>query len=340
VNSLLEKKLIVCNGTETNGKQKLGKTAYTFALNGKAPLFIGIDVEYSITTIVVVNQYNAIVRKTKVSTEGLDTIPVFCDLIYSIILNEFSDLREEFRGIGIGIPRWLFSEDNPFACMEDNFNKRFSLPVQCRENSVAFALLKKFEHFHEKDFITISIREGIGLGVVYKKALVSSDVPWFLQIGHLRIKDSDTQCICGKQGCFETMYNQTYFLKEYLQYKGLPFDYSKLRNDSPQLKRILSSFFKEASEGDITCKEIVSEYCQQIAILVAPIVIAFGIPSILITGNFGDSCDIFSQTLKYELEWKINASECNLEVVYTPLIREGFSRGASLITMNAYFQRT
>ncbi len=105
INSLLEKKMIVCDGTDLNGKQKLGKTAYTYALNPTFPLFLGIDVEYSITTIVVVNQRNQIIYKDKFPTQADDNCSHFCDKLYETITSKFSMYLESITGMGIGIPR-------------------------------------------------------------------------------------------------------------------------------------------------------------------------------------------------------------------------------------------
>ena len=340
ITSLLDKKMIVCAGTDIQGKQKLGKTAYTYTLNPAFPLFLGIDVEYSITTIVVVNQRNEIIFKDKLPTQVDDNCSRFCDTLYDTIKNKFSKYLDNIRGMGIGIPRWLFRKGTqPYELIEDVLKDKFSFPVKCQDNVAALTHLKQFEHFHGEDFIALSIREGIGLGIVYNNTLISSKMPWFSQIGHIRIDGIDSECICGKSGCIETEFNQKYIITRYIALRNLETTYDSLRADFPKLTRIISNLFQDAYEGDKDCQNIINDYCHIISTILAPIIISFGIPSLLVTGNFGETANYFVSALKNELTWKINSQENNLKVIYTPLLREGFARGASLIIMNHFFER-
>ncbi len=217
--------------------------------------------------------------------------------------------------------------------------KNSPFPLKCQDNVAALTHLKQFEHFNGQDFIALSIREGIGLGIVYNNTLITSNKPWFSQIGHIRVDNNDCDCICGNTGCVEIEYNQKYIITRYITLRNLSITYESLRADFAKLTKIISDLFIEAQNGDIECQNIINDYTHIISSLLAPIIISLGIPSLLVTGNFGETAEYFIFSLKKALEWKINSRDSNLDVVYTPLLREGFARGASLIIMNHFFER-
>ncbi|MGH0051804.1 MAG: ROK family protein [Sphaerochaetaceae bacterium] len=340
VNSLLEKRLIVCNGTETSGKQKLGKTAYTYALNSEYPLFIGIDVEYSTTTIVLVNQKNEIKEKIKLPFNQNHNISEFCEDVALQIETQLSELKQNVFGIGIGISRWLFpKEENLFQNLSGLFHKQTGLVTFCQDNVSSLTHLKQVEHYHGADFIALSVRDDIGLGISYNGEVVRRNLAWFSQIGHLKVNDNENRCICGRSGCLETEYNQRYFLSRYLAMKGKLFDYESMKRDNAEIARVLGSFFSEAQQGNETCLGIIDGYCDFIATLLVPLIVAFGIPNVLVTGNFGTDAIALEKGLARSIAYRMNSSKSDINVVYTPLLREGFARGAALLILDEYLHQ-
>lgn len=338
VNDFMEKGVIKRTGTSEIGKRQLGKNAYTFALNDEYPLFLGIDVEYSITTVVMVGLKNDILASSKIETPKTNEMRGFVETLVRHVRSEYGEqLESDIHGIGIGVPFWLFP-DGPeaFTELSSLVGRDLGVPTCCDNNINAFTRLKQFEHFRAQDFIALSIRDGLGMGVIYNQEFVSGDAAWASQIGHLKLEGNELPCRCGQTGCLETVLNQNKLYEMYVN-TGLPGSIGLPGSGyvEADVQTGLSRLFHDAAEGSSECHQIIDYFCSSLADVLAPLVVSTGIPNLLVTGNFGEDGQQFADRLNEQITRRFNRSRGSApEIVYTPLIREGFARGAALLIMN------
>jgi len=85
--------------------------------------------------------------------------------------------------------------------------RRMGLPVWVENDVNALAVAEKWagEAHAARDFITLSVGRGIGLGIVIDRALYRGAFGASGEFGHMIVEPGGPKCECGRFGCLESM---------------------------------------------------------------------------------------------------------------------------------------
>jgi predicted NBD/HSP70 family sugar kinase len=125
---------------------------------------------------------------------------------------------EPIVGIGIGTPGLVNTRDGivvsavnldwqdlPLAQLVE---QRYNLPITVLNDSQATAigeLVYGGDYHSEENLIVVTVRYGIGAGILIKGKLFQGDGGGAGEIGHVVVQENGLLCRCGKSGCLETI---------------------------------------------------------------------------------------------------------------------------------------
>ncbi len=321
-----------------------GKDPAVYDLTGEKPLAIGIDVSYSVTNIILTNLKNTVLGQYTCKTPQLpDTLQLKEFLVskYSEFTEHALPKRDCLAGVGIGIPRWLVKNGvKTFSSLASELEVQLQTQVRIEECTARnYAMYKKWvgKAFPLNDFILMTIRNGVGVGIFYQGNLIRGIHGMAGELGHLTIVDNSILCRCGKYGCLETLVNQDILYRDYVkkirneEYPSLP-----PLTDSAEIHEGLTELFSLAQQGHREASTIIEEAATYIGMGIASLLMVLDIPNVIITGHFGPDGTAMIPYIKREVSHRI-ISGIDYSVEYYPLDRLGFAYGAALLILNDYF---
>jgi N-acetylglucosamine repressor len=145
--------------------------------------------------------------------------------------------KTEFPGLGISVPglintnsqtveicpniRYLDNK-SPALDITAGFNLR-TVTIQ-EEHALCLAEYVNGNTSGSKNFVTLDINEGMGMGVFSRGAYVSGECGFAGEIGHIPLGAPDNKCGCGRNGCLETSATDMALLKMVSAGKSLSMD--------------------------------------------------------------------------------------------------------------------
>ena len=171
------------------------KRSYVYDLCLDHPLAIGIDVEYSTTTMILANLKNDVTVSEVVPTIQKSTskeILNFLSKKTSDFITRHINQRSTLCGIGIGIPFRIFSYRlETFTEIANALCRHFEHKVYIDNNVRAYTMYMKWagKAFGYNNFILVSIRTGIGTGIYYQGNLFRGDQGLAGELGHVQVKE-------------------------------------------------------------------------------------------------------------------------------------------------------
>ncbi len=205
VNRLVEQGFLMSAGTRKRGGA-YGKNAQTFSLSNARWCALGLDVEKSVTTAVLVGLDGNVLWQEQFSTPRFENAASLGLFVVRTVCRCLEALDHDARigGVGIGaplpgslhgVPRRIYKQ------VTDAVVAATRLPCIVENNVSAFA--DYVRHAHDlSDFVLLSIRTGVGGGVVQANTLVRG-LGYAGELGHLRSGGSHA-CSCGRVGCLES----------------------------------------------------------------------------------------------------------------------------------------
>ncbi len=332
-NRLIDTGLIARAGTADRNEHK-GKNALVFDLLPTNPLAIGMDIEYSKTSIILTN-----LKGEELFSDTLPT-PIKPDTeeLLQFTLHTISNfLRKaghqgKLQGVGIGMPGVGFPVTDEGAEFDmQGFAKTLSdnldLPVICENSSRTYAHFEKWfcHRFPEEDFILISVRTGLGTGIFMGGELLQGSQGMAGEIGHISIAENGKECRCGKKGCLETVVNDDILFKTYSGYT----------KNSGDKRTVLDQLFLDAGNGRNKALDIIREFASNLALGITPLVMTLNIEKVVINGYFGDFGGVFVPFLDRELRRHL-MPKIKVSVSYTPFDNQGHTHGAAMLFLEKY----
>jgi len=343
VNRLLAQQIIKCEGTSPRQLQK-GKNAYIYSLTGSKPLAVGVDMEYKTTTMLLTNLrgdeiYQRVYKTPANPTSG--QLRNFFRLRLESFISNSSVNEKDLSGIGIGIPgigipSWLKPrrEDENLA---ESLEQDLGYPVSIENNIRAYTMFEKWgkQLISLEELILVSIRSGVGSGIIIGGELYSGQQGLAGELGHFEIVPKGLPCRCGKRGCLETVVNQNAIYREYaktvLHKERLP--------QSPPKEKIvsgLSDLFHRAALGEVAARRLVEKIAGFLGPPMAQMIMLFNIPQVILSAYFGPHGGVLVDVLRREIDRTI-LSKMQYSLRYIPFDEKGFTRGAALLILRRFF---
>jgi glucokinase-like ROK family protein len=195
-----------------------GRRPLMFGINAPARFVVGINIGHSATEIGVFNLNNQLVDKIQIFKRPLENSQDFVDALHhevERVLLSSNINNDQLLGIGIAItgltdPRLglsyshlNFSEKSVKGLFEEKFGK----PV-FTDNDARLMALGEYvfgSAIGHENVLCVNIGSGIGMGMILNGRLYQGHSGFAGEFGHIKIQEEGQLCICGKNGCLETV---------------------------------------------------------------------------------------------------------------------------------------
>lgn len=331
--------------TDTPEKQgKPGRNGHTYRLSSDAPVAVGVDVEYSSTHILLTNLHGDILAEREFPTPQHPTVSslqAFLEARIGDFIRVFVNNPSALQGIGIGlpgivVPAWIKPDPGENRQqMEQHLREVFHLPVAIEINVRAYTNYMKWQntYFPGKDFVLVSIRTGIGMGIILDGRSVVGHQFIGGEIGHIKVTDVPLQCRCGGTGCLETVVNEHQLYRDY-QERVLQ-SHSGGSPDRAETEEAISALFTAAADGNARAVSVLQAVAKDIAKALSSCLMMLFIPNIILCGEFGPDGHTIVPMIQEEMKHQLLPS-MEVRMVYHSFERNHYAHGAALLLLDKY----
>jgi len=293
------------------GEGLVEEIGYGESIGGKAPILLSLiaDSRYLIGLNLaqdrfigsVVNLRGEIKETVEFAVDDSDGEQAL-QLVYLILDQLTQNHWKPLVGIGVGTPGLVNTQegivvnavnldwqDLPLAQL---LGSRYNLPVTVLNDSQATAIgefVYGENHASDSNLVVVTIKHGIGAGILINGRLFQGDGGGAGEIGHVVVQEDGELCRCGKYGCLETIASTRAILQ---RAKNLVPEY----HDS-ELAKNLEGISLEAIEAAWQAKDalacrVLSDAAHYLGASIASLIGVLNIQNIVITGDmsrFGDA---------------------------------------------------
>jgi N-acetylglucosamine repressor len=304
VASLLEEGLVkeIGFGSSIGGKAPillslLPDSRYLIGLNLAQDKFIGS----------IVNLRGEIKEKIECTVNKRDGEKAL-QLVYQILDQLLQKGWTPLMGIGIGTPGLVNTQegvvinavnldwqDLPLAHLVES---RYHLPVSILNDSQATAIGEYVygeDHQSDTNLIVITVKHGIGSGILINGQLFQGDGGGAGEIGHIVVQENGALCRCGNYGCLETIASATAVVQRARILAG-QYPNSGLAENPHALS--LTSIEAGWKNNDPLAVRVVSDAARYLGISIAGLVGVLNIQKIILTGDMGGFGERWLQAIR------------------------------------------
>ena len=299
VTSLMEEGLVEEVGY---GESIGGKAPILLSLVGDSRYLIGLNLAQDKFIGSVVNLRGEIKETVEIPVADSDGEQAL-GFVYQILDQLTRKGWNPLVGIGIGTPGLVNTQDGivlnavnldwqdlPLGHLLET---RYHLPVSVLNDSQATAIgefVYGTGHPSESNLIVVTIKHGIGAGILIDGRLFQGDGGGAGEIGHVVVQENGSLCRCGKYGCLETVASVRAILQ---RTSALAPEYSDsvLAKNSQDIT--LSAIEAACQANDPLAQRVVTEAGRYLGISLANLISVLNIQRIVLTGDmacFGDLC--------------------------------------------------
>lgn len=266
------------------GTSKGGKPSILISLIPDSRYMIGVNLSQEKFIGSIVNLRGEIKETVEVPVKKTDGHHAL-SLVYAVLDDLLRSSWRPIIGIGVGAPGLINTRegvlirsvnlewrDLPLGRM---LHERYKIPVSVMNDSQATAIGEYVYGDHDADshLIVVTVKHGIGAGLLINGQLFQGDGGGAGEIGHIVIQEDGIQCRCGQQGCLETIASAHAVSQRMQALTG---------EDQPvSLEAIQASFL----DGDPAAQQVVLEAGKALGKAMGALVGALNIQKIILTGE-------------------------------------------------------
>lgn len=176
-----------------------------------------------------------------------------------------------------------------------------------------------------KDFLTVTIGRGIGLGIMLNNRVYRGAIGGAGEWGHIVIDPAGPECSCGKRGCFEA----------YVSEPALIANGQEIFGDRIE---VLDDLIRLANEGELSAKQIFSSAGERIGIQIANLINILS-PGLIIVGGEGARIgDLLFKPMRESIEQYVMTPLADtFQVRVEPWGDDAWARGAACLVLDQIF---
>ena len=300
VNNLITKGLISELGM---GESSGGRKPIMVTFEGKAGVSLSFDLGPNyISSMLSYLNGDIVIEKTTMSvgTTYEDILTTLKELI-EFYYNVMPDTTYGLIGICIGIhgivnenqlvfsPFYSFGDFN----LKDELESLYNVPVILENEANLSALGEKKYTTNSSNLISISVKYGIGAGIIINDALFTGVNGYAGEIGHLITVPNGKMCPCGNQGCLEQYASEHQILNQYREKVG-------------KSEISFSQFKKDYEAKKPEALEVMDIFVNFMAIGINNLITSFNPEVIIINSKFASQIETIIDQIKNKLTYKIN----------------------------------
>lgn len=329
VKSLIELNLIEETG-EGVGKKSGGPKPIQLSLNYRGGMLLAIDCSPKMVSL----------ELTYLDFEIVYESAIEVDINKSNVIDILKNVIDHCEGISKGLSKGIVGttiaihgvvSDNdivftPYYDIQEidvhqELVNYYTFPITLL-NEANLLAIAEYEINGGDNLIALSIHDGIGMGVITDSEPYLGDRGFSGEIGHTILYPLGRKCPCGNQGCFEQYCSDFAIIREY----------EKLTAKKNQtIKSIVDSYNNE----DFAAKQILDDFCFNLAISINDIIMTFAPSGIYITSKVLSGIPFFIVTLKNMLDGKFNK---NTPIYLSKLEGKGILLGGLVEARKKYIE--
>jgi predicted NBD/HSP70 family sugar kinase len=312
--------------TESNG----GRRAVLLAFNPSYAYGIGVKVERERVLAARVDLAGRVAGRW----EARLTPPPAPDAVYSLVRNAARRLaRGRVLGVGVAISGFVDPHGvdiySPIlgwhnVAVRDPLAERLGLPVRVENDVNALTLAENLygAGLRFRDFVCVTVGEGIGAGVVIGGELYRGAFGGAGEIGHMTIALGGPRCRCGEKGCLEALASD-----------------QALRADAERLGFPgIAAMTAAARNGSLSAQLALRSVGQALGLGLKNVINLLNPEAIVLGGERMTDADLFLPALEEEVRHHAFPETArDLSIVSAELGPDGFLIGAAaLVTTEAF----
>jgi predicted NBD/HSP70 family sugar kinase len=314
--------------SQSNG----GRCPVLVAFNPSYAFAIGIKVERQMILAAKVDLAGKIQDKVSVS---LSTPPHPCDVMDQVEKVARSLGTERTLGIGLAISGFVDAKRgidlySPILGWRDvplsePLSKRLDLPVWVENDVNALTLAERWYGAGRqfKNFLCITVGEGIGAGIVIDGELYRGAFGGAGEVGHITVDPDGPRCRCGERGCLEVFASDLFL---HAEAERLGFS-------------SIEELAQAARNGDKEAAETFRRMGRALGIGVKNVVNLLNPEAIVLGGERMFDSDLFMSTFEEEVRHHAFPKEAEeLRIVSAELGPDGFLVGAATLAIREFFR--
>ncbi len=274
------------------------------SLGGKAPILLSLiaDARYLIGLNIAHDKFVGSVVNLRGEIKETVEIPInendgkqALDVVLKMLDQLTGSPWKPIVGIGVGAPGFINTREGAVVRavnldwqnlpLAQIIESRYKLPTIVLNDSQATAIgefVYGGEHQSEDNLIVISVKHGIGSGILIKGSLFQGDGGGAGEIGHVVVQKNGALCRCGNRGCLETIASAQAVVRRCNELAPA-FGQSILAKD-PQ--NITLHAIEEAWQAeDPLASLVIYEAAQTLGTAIANLVAVLNIHKIILTGD-------------------------------------------------------
>lgn len=315
------------------GKSTGGRKPTLIDINNDFGYVVGVKIEKTHVLTSLFDLRVNLIEKTETSFGNVPTQAEIIDLISGEVTKYDSDVNVIGAGIGVS---GLISDSGEIIyspildwenCrLREKLENELSLPVLVDNDVNAFTLAEGWFGAGRgfKNFLVVTVGEGIGAGIVIDGTLYRGAVGGAGEIGHTTLNPNGPRCRCGERGCLEAVASD-YFLVNEMKKNG--FDRADID--------VLTT---KADNGDRTSLEIFSRMGHNLGLGIKNLVNTLNPEAVLLGGERLQAANFFLPAVKEEiLNHSFPQEARQLEIVTAELGKKAWLLGAAILPVRNFF---
>ncbi len=276
---------------------------YGESIGGKAPILLSLvaDSRYLIGLNLAKDKFVGAVVNLRGQIKEMVEFPVnerdgvqALQLVYQMLDQLTAKGWKPLVGIGIGTPGLVNTRegvvvnavnldwrDLPLAQLVE---ARYRLPVSILNDSQAIAIgefVYGQDHPADSNLIVITVKHGIGAGILIHGRLFQGDGGGAGEIGHVVVQDEGALCRCGNRGCLETIASAHAVVRRVQALAGEYPQSPLAHNPTASLAEIEAAW----RAGDALAQRVMGDAAQYLGGAIAGLVGVLNIQKIVLTGD-------------------------------------------------------
>lgn len=278
-----------------NGGTGRGRPPVALGVRGNALCVVGINLSDRRHTAMVVDLAGNRIGDASIDSTSLqhsfDDIPDIAANVLQKALSNCGKSRPKMIAVGLGLPGlvdhqtgivpWSPIIQERDVPMREALTAIFGCPVVIDNdaNLVTLAELWFGAGRSLKDFASVTIEHGIGMGMVLDHQLYRGSSGLGTELGHTKVQLDGALCRCGQRGCLEA------YIADYALVREASTALNLGNHDMTSPDEMLKSLYESAKAGNETTRAIFHRAGRYLALGLANVVNVFDPPLILLSGE-------------------------------------------------------
>lgn len=290
---LLREGLIEETGPSQDADLRRGRPRVDLKVRGAAHAVAGIKLSHSAVSVAVIDFEGELIgeatrRLTRHRHSVEEAITLFREVLDSATAEAGLTLAD-LSGVGLGVAGtvdanrglvyWCPDLRERNVPLRDRMTEALGLPVFIDNDANLVAMAEMYFGYGRevRDFVVLTIENGVGMGIVINREIYRGTRGCGAEFGHTKVQLDGALCRCGQRGCLEAYVGDYALLRE----AAISTDFA----DQSTTRQKLQSLVEAAQAGDHTAQSIFERAGKIFAMGLANIVNIFDPQLIILSGE-------------------------------------------------------